>query len=110
MPKCQFLFSAVFGFRNPTQEIFSKTDGAKNQKSYNCRDNTEDREGVEDTQQGGHTYAKCGLGLARAWAWCGPPGRPPTSPLRLFIPRNGKTLSTRAEFHEKHRRCRNLKP
>ena len=29
MPKCQFLFSAVFGFRNPTQEIFSETDGTK---------------------------------------------------------------------------------
>ena len=29
MQKCQFLFSAVFGFRNPTQEIFSETDGTK---------------------------------------------------------------------------------
>ena len=29
MPKCQFLFSAVFGFRNPTQEIFSEMDGTK---------------------------------------------------------------------------------
>ena len=29
MPKCQFLFSAVFGFRNPTQEIFSELDETK---------------------------------------------------------------------------------
>ena len=29
MPQCQFLFSAVFGFRNPTQEIFSELDGTK---------------------------------------------------------------------------------
>ena len=29
MPKRQFLFSAVFGFRNPTQEIFSEIDGTK---------------------------------------------------------------------------------
>ena len=29
MPKCQFLFSAVFGFRNPTQKIFSEMDGTK---------------------------------------------------------------------------------
>ena len=29
MSKCQFLFSTVFGFRNPTQEIFSETDGTK---------------------------------------------------------------------------------
>ena len=26
MPKCQFLFSAVFGFRNPSNEIFSESD------------------------------------------------------------------------------------
>ena len=29
MPKCQFLFSTVFGFRNPTQEIFSELDDSK---------------------------------------------------------------------------------
>ena len=26
MPKSQFLFSAVFGFRNPSKEIFSELD------------------------------------------------------------------------------------
>src|SRR5215213_5743933 len=26
MPKCQFLFSAIFGFRNPSNEIFSESD------------------------------------------------------------------------------------
>ena len=36
----------------------------KNQKCYICRDNTEEREVVEDTQQGGHTYARRGLALA----------------------------------------------
>ena len=29
MPKRQFLFCAVFGFRNPTQEIFSELDETK---------------------------------------------------------------------------------
>ena len=29
MPQCQFLFSAVFGFGNSTQEIFSELDGTK---------------------------------------------------------------------------------
>ena len=109
MPQCQFLFSAVFGFRNPSQEIFSELDGTK-AEDHILPANTEDREGVEETQQGGHTHPRRGLGLARAWAWCGPPGRPPTSPLCLFIPRHGKTLSTRAQFHEKHRRRRNLEP
>ena len=27
MPQCQFLFSAVFGFRKATKEIFSDLDG-----------------------------------------------------------------------------------
>ena len=31
MTKRQFLFSAVFGFRNPTQEIFSELDETKAQ-------------------------------------------------------------------------------
>jgi hypothetical protein len=26
MPKCQFLFSAAFGFRNPSKEILSELD------------------------------------------------------------------------------------
>jgi hypothetical protein len=29
MPQCQFLFSAVFGFRKATQEIFSELDETK---------------------------------------------------------------------------------
>ena len=29
MQQCQFLFSDVFGFRNPTKEIFSELDGTK---------------------------------------------------------------------------------
>ena len=109
MPKCQFLFSAIFGFRNPTGNILGNGRD-KNQKSYICRGNTEDREGVEDTQQGGHTYARRGLGLARAWAWCWPPGHRLTPPLRLFNPRHGYTLSTRAQFHENHRRRRHRQP
>ena len=34
MPKCQFLFSALFCFRNPTQEIFSEMDGTKPEVLY----------------------------------------------------------------------------
>ena len=29
MPQCQFLFSAIFGFRNLTKEIFSELDDSK---------------------------------------------------------------------------------
>ena len=82
----------------------------KNQRSYIYRANTEDQEWVKDTHQGGLTHPRRSLGLACAWAWWGPPGRPPTSPLRLFILWHGKTLSTRAKFHEKHRCCRPHQP
>ena len=68
------------------------------------------REGNKVEQQGDLTHPRCGLGLAHAWVWWGPPGRLPASPLRLFIPRHGKTLSTRAQFHEKHRRRRHRQP
>ena len=50
------------------------------------------------------------LALARAWGRWGHPGHRLTSPLRLFIPRHGYTLSTRAQFHENHRRCRHRQP
>ena len=39
-------------------------------------------------------------------AWCGPPGHRLTPPFRLFNPRHGYTLSTRAQFHENHRHHR----
>ena len=41
--------------------------------------------------------------LGRAAIWCGPLGRPPTSPFRLYIHFLGKTLSTQASIHEKFR-------
>ena len=63
MPQCQFLFSAVFGFRNPTQEILSELDGTK------TREHILVREGVEEAHQGDLTHPRRSLGLARAWAW-----------------------------------------
>ena len=52
---------------------------------------------------GSHTMSRRGPTPGRAWTRCGPPGRPPMLPFRLFIPFLGKTLSTRSEFHEKFR-------
>ena len=99
-----------FWFQKSYTENILGNGRDKNQKSYNYRDNTEDQEGVEDTQQGGHTYARRGLELARAWAWWDHPGHRLTPPLRLFNPRHGYTLSTQAQFHENHRRCRHRQP
>ena len=64
MPQCQFLFSAVFGFRKVTQEIFFGCD--KNQSSYFYRAEKEVREGDKVEHQGGHTMPRRGLALARA--------------------------------------------
>ena len=67
MPKCQFLFSAVFGFRNPSKEIFSELDEINAQvpilpgSIQNTREPPE--EGlVGPRRQGG-----------AAWGWPAPP-------------------------------------
>ena len=110
MTQCQFQFSAVFLFEKSYKGNILGIGWDKNRSSYIYRANTEDREGVEDEQQGGHTLARRSLVLACAWAWCGPPGCLLASPLRLFILRHGKTLSTRAQFHENFRRRRHRQP
>ena len=97
-------FFCCFWFQKSYIENILRIGRDKNQRSYINRAKTEDREGVEEGQQGGHTHPRRSLGLASVWAWCGPPGCLPASPLRLFILRHGKTLSTRAQFHEKFRR------
>ena len=56
MPKCQFLFSAVFGFKNPTQEIFSELDETKAKPSILPRRTQRARE-VPEGGQGGPTSA-----------------------------------------------------
>ena len=64
MPKSQLLFSAVFGFRNPSKEIFSELDEINAQdlifpRSFQ-KSERETKWGDEaPTQQGG---------AARAWA------------------------------------------
>ena len=62
MPQCQFLFSAVFGFRKVTQKIFSELDVTK----ANIPIFTMPKQRTEDGSQGGHTYSRRGLPLARA--------------------------------------------
>ena len=59
----------------------------------------------EDSPRGGQTTWRRGPIFCRASMWFGPLGGPPTSPLRLFIPRDVKTLKHRA-FHTEHIRCR----
>jgi hypothetical protein len=51
--------------------------------------------------RGGHAMPWHGPAPGRAWLWCGPLGRPPTSPFRLYIAPNAKTLNREASIHEK---------
>ena len=78
MPKCQFLFSAVFGFRNPSNEIFSESDeiNAKVPILPGSLQNT--REPPEMGQGGPTPHLGAGQGLAA------PPGGEGTlvTPLR----------------------------
>ena len=64
MPKCQFLFSAVFGFRNPSKEIFSESDeiNAEDLRIPGSIQNT--REPPEGSPVGPTHQA----GAARVWA------------------------------------------
>ena len=60
MPKCQFLFSAVFGFRKVTQEIFSELDVTK----ANVPIFTVPKQWTEDETKKGSRVATPTLGAA----------------------------------------------
>ena len=98
------LFSAVFGFRKLLLEIFSELHETKGQVPIFQHVHGVRRRD-EDSPRGGQTIGWRGRGAHRAAWWFGPLGGPPTSALRLFIPRDVKTLKHRA-FHPEHIRCR----
>ena len=64
MPKCQFLFSAVFGFRNPSKEIFSELDEINAQHLRIAWSFQNTREPPEEGPVGPRWQA----GAARGWA------------------------------------------
>jgi hypothetical protein len=63
MPQCQFLFSAVFGFRKVTQEIFSELDVTK----ANVPIFTVPKRRTEDESKTGARVATPYLGVAYPW-------------------------------------------
>ena len=70
MPKSQLLFSAVFGFRNPTKEIFSELDEINAQYLIFPGSFQSTEEGPEGSQ-GAHPTRRRGQGGARpptVWA------------------------------------------
>ena len=67
MPKCQLLFSAVFGFRNPSNEIFSELDEINAQGPIlpqSFQKSKEERKG----SRGGPTPPRRGARRPRVWA------------------------------------------
>ena len=61
MPKCQLLFSAVFGFRNPSNEIFLELDEIKAQGPISPRTFQK----TEEQTKWGHEVAKPHGGAAK---------------------------------------------
>ena len=55
MPQCQFLFSAVFGFRKVTQEIFSELDETKAKVPIFTVPKQKSEGETKTGSQGGHT-------------------------------------------------------
>jgi hypothetical protein len=102
MPQCQFMFSTIFLFQIFTTRNILAIGRNKSQSSYFSNTNRVQR-GDEDEPGGGHTMPWCGPTPGRAWLWCGPLGCPLTSPFRLYIAPDAKTLRGKASIHEKFR-------
>ena len=89
MPQCQFLFSAVFGFRKVTQEIFSELDKTK----ANVPIFTVPKQRSEDETKKGSQVATPALGAAYPW----PAPRYGVGPLWLHRPRPLAHIFSEAE-------------
>jgi hypothetical protein len=101
MPQCQFLFSA-FLFQKVTQEIFSELDKMKAEPPIFPDTKTESKAETEEGQ--GLATQWGGMGPpGRANRWCGPLVHPLTSPFRLYIISEAKTLNRLVFVHEKFR-------
>jgi hypothetical protein len=77
------LFSAVFVFQKCYTGDILEIGRNKSQTSRHSQELPEERKGDGEGPQGAHTIGRRGLGLARAPWWCGHPGPPLTTPLRL---------------------------
>ena len=108
LTRCQSassVFPAVFGFRNPTRKISSKSG-----EIFSSVKKHREASGVRRPPGGepprAHTPWGRGLGWGRAQLGCGGRGWPPAPILRLYIPLDAKTLIKKTIFHEKFRHSR----
>jgi hypothetical protein len=96
------LFSAVFVFQKSYIGNILRIGRNKNQMSRYLPKLLEDRRGDRKEAQGGHTTRGCGLPLAHAGLWCGPPGPLLTLPHYNKIP---LTLTHASVPKRIYRRC-----
>ena len=105
LTRCQSassVFSAVFGFRNPTRKISSESGeifSSVNKTSGSFRKSEEHL----GEPPGAHTPWEHGLGWGRAQLGCGGLGWAPAPILRLYIPPDAKTLIRNIIIHGKFR-------
>ncbi|KAK1661030.1 hypothetical protein QYE76_049189 [Lolium multiflorum] len=91
MPRCQFLFSAVFGSRKAVRAIFSEFDETKAKPPISLRD-TRSQKGKPGGGPRPPDHRGRGQGGGRAAIWGGPPGTPSRRPFAYIFPRDAKTL------------------
>ena len=106
MPQCQFLFSAVFGFRKVVQEIFLELDEIKCELPILLKRRRSQEMKCRRPLGGPDT----GPGLAAPGLCLGTPG---TASRRLFAYKkllDLKVTGVRAEIHEKFCRGRCRQP
>jgi hypothetical protein len=103
MPQCQFLFSTIFVFQKSYTGNILRIGWNEARSSYF----SPTREGVQSRDEGepgaGHTIGWCGSTPGRATRWFGPLVHPLTSPFRLYILSETKTLNESTFFQIKFR-------
>jgi hypothetical protein len=95
MPQCEFLFSVVFCVLEKLQRKYSRNWKKRSPKFLFSL--TRDGGGPG----GGHTTWWRGCTPGHATLWCGPLVHPLTSPFRLYIPSEAKTLNSTVSIHKK---------
>jgi hypothetical protein len=101
MPQYQFLFSAVFVFQKSCTGNILGFGRNKSQTSYFFLHEDEVQSRDRGGHRGSHTMPWRGPTSGRAGLWCGPLGHPSTSPFRLYIAFDAKTLKESVSIHEK---------
>ena len=102
MPKCQFLFSAVFGSRKLLLRIFSELRETKGHVPIFPEASRSPKERRRGATRCPHPRGR-GPPLGRATRWGPHLGTPPTPPFRLYILSIAKTLTHPTIFHEEFR-------